>query len=559
MDASQFANADEAIEAARANLSPRQVELENIERFARGTQYEGKKNWFDDSVPLWERAPCIVYPVVDIAIDSNVDLVLGESRFPVITSNPGEDDSEAEGLDKKQSRNVDRAIREILDRVRFRSVSRQALKHAQQAKSVAGIIGVRNGKPFLELVRSRWCEPTFDADGCVSKLEIRYPYLKPEKQPDGRWRLKSLLYRRVIDAKADTTYLPIEARRDGVEPTMWAVDTTKTIEHGLGFCPVHWYAHAKECTTVADFDGTAVHESILDEIQGLDFALSQRHSSALFCGDPQIVETGVAVGYNPSGQVGKTAVPSTAAGGKVSGSNPSTGSYQSPEPKSARRKSPGVVWQYEDPNVKVEYLALPPGALEALDGNAADLRNKVAEALAVVLIDPQNAKFTSDMSGRAVEQLRARQFDRCDQIRDDVGDNWILPVVKLLLRVALATKIAVKAIEPVRDFLTKYIEDAEGAPMLFLRWAASYMRPQPEDENQIVTTTGLALSGKMITRRMAVQKVAPIYGVDDVDQAMEALEEEGDANDAKQLKQQEASAKLQAKYAPKPAPGNPPE
>ena len=558
MDASQFANADEAIDAARANLSPRQIELENLERFARGTQYEGRKNWFDDSVPLWERAPCIVYPVVDIAIESNADLVLGESRFPVVTSNPGENDAEAGGLDAQQSRKVDRAIREVLDRVRFRAVSRQALKHAEEAKSVAVIAGVRNKRPFLELVRSRWCEPTFNADGCVEKLEIRYPYLKPEKQQDGKWRLKALLYRRIIDDKSDTTYLPVEARRDGVEPpaSAWAPDKTNTVDHKLGFCPVHWYPHMKECSTVADYDGEAIHENILDEIEGLDFALSQRHSSALFCGDPQIVETGVAPGYNPSGQVGKTAIPSTAAGGKPSASNPVTGHYVPSEGKPARRKSPGVVWQYEDQNVKVAYLVLPPGALEALDGHAADLRNKVAEALAVVLIDPQNAKFTSDMSGRAIEQLRSRQFDRCDQIRDDVGDNWILPVVKLLLRVALATKIALKAIEPVRDILEKFIDDAESAPMLFLRWPSSYMRPQPEDETATVTTTGLALQAKIITRRMAVQKVAPIYGVDDVDQAMEALEKEDQENAAKALEQQKAQTALGGGPAAKPgAPG----
>src|SRR5262249_18269143 len=156
----------------------------------------------------------------------------------------------------------------------------------------------------------------------------------------------------------------------------------------------------RECSTVADYDGQSIHETVLEEIEGLDFALSQRHRSALFCGDPQIVETGVAPGYNPSGETGHTAVPATAMGGKDSKSNPVTGSYVSPQPRPARVKSPGKVWQYENTEVKVAYLVLPPEALQALDSHAADLRNKLAETLAVVLIDPQNAKFTSDMSGR---------------------------------------------------------------------------------------------------------------------------------------------------------------
>jgi hypothetical protein len=530
MNTSDYENASSAISAARANLSPRQRELENLERFAHGTQYEGRPNFFDQSVPLWDRAPCVVYPIVEIAIDSNVDLVLGEGRFPAITSNPGEDDAEAEGLSKENSVKVDRAISELADRVRFRSVSRQALTHAQDARSVACIAGVRKGKPFLELVRSRWAEPTFDGDGVLTKLEIRYPYLKPEKQPDGRWKLHPLLYRRVIDAVSDTTYLPLPANQQGIEPQAdaWTPDPGKTVEHKLGFTPCHWYAHDRECTTVADFDGRAIHENILDEIVGLDFSLSQRHRAAIFCGDPQIVETGVEAGYNPSGQVGNTSTPATASGGMPSSSNPVTAHYASPEGKTGRLKSPGSVWQYEDANSKVTYLVLPEGALDALDEDAADLRNKIAEALAVVLIDPQNAKFTSDMSGRAIEQLRSRQFDRCDRIRDDVGDNWILPVVKLLLRIALKTNVKIKSVQSVRKLLERFVADDDAALLLSLRWESGYVKRTAEDETQVVTTTGTALTAKMITRRQAVQKIAPIYGTTNVDQAVEALEKEID-------------------------------
>lgn len=535
MNTSDYSNSGESIEAARANLSPRQRELENLERYAHGTQYEGRANFFDCSVPLWDRAPCIVYPVVQIAIDSNVDLVLGEGRFPEITSNPGEDDAAEGGLDKEQSVQVDRAISDLTDRVRFRSVSRQALTHAQEARSVACVAGVRKGKPFLELVRSRWAEPTFDDEGVLSKLEIRYPYLQPEKQPDGKWKLNAKLYRRVIDSVKDTTYLPVVCDKQGKEPPAeaWVVDPAKTLEHKLGFVPCHWYPHDRECSTVADYDGEAVHENILDEITGLDFSLSQRHRSALFCGDPQIIETGVESGYNPSGQVGQTSVPATASGGTPSSSNPVTASYQSPQGKSGRVKSPGGVWQYEDANVKVAYLALPEGALSALDENAADLRNKIAEALAVVLIDPQNAKFTSDMSGKAIEQLRSRQFDRCDQIRDDVGDNWILPVVKLLLRIALKTDIKIKSVVAVRKLLEKFVQDDASAPILSLRWVSGYVKADPEDETNVVTAATAALQGKVITRRMAVQKIAPIYGIKNVDQAVEELEKELDDNAAK--------------------------
>lgn len=528
-------NADEAARTLRANLTPRARELDVLERYAKGTQYEGLADWFDPDKPLWERAPCIVYPIVGVAARSNVDLVLGEGRFPTITTNPGEDDGAADGLDPEQSKKVDRAITELCDAVRFRSVSRQALEHGQHTKSVAAIVGARAGKPFVELVRSRWCEPTFDLEGNVATLEIRYPYVEWKKELDGTWILKPLLYRRTIDAESDVTYLPVDADKSGREPppSAWSKDPERTVKHGLGFCPVHWYACMKECTTVADYDGTAIHENVLDEVRGLDFALSQRHRAALFCGDPQIVETGVEPGYNPSGEVGVEATLASAAGGVPSGKNPVTGSYRSTGAKVARKKSPGIVWQYEHPESKVAYLVLPPEALQPLDDHCADLRNKIAESMAVVILDPQNAKFTTDMSGKAVEQLRARQFDRCDQIRDDVADNWIRPVVRLLVRVALATELRLRAIEPVRDILTKFAQDDAAAPLLFVRWPSGYIKPDPDQENVIVAMCVAAKTGGIITRRMALEKLAAVFGIDNVDQAEEALDEErnSDASD----------------------------
>jgi hypothetical protein len=527
-------NYDDAAQTLRRNLSPRQCELEVLERFALGTQYEGLPDWFSDTdVPLWERAPCIVYPIVGTAGRSNVDLVLGESHFPTITSNPGEDDSGADGLDEDQSIAVDRALADLSMRTRFKAVARQALEHAQFTKSVATIVGTRNGRPFLELVRPKWCDsPQFDVDGRVTRLEIRYPYLTaPERQTDGTWRVRALLYRRVIDAVSDTTYLPLPADRNGREPkeTAWVEDPERTVKHGLGFCPVHWYAHMKECSTVAQYDGHAMHESILDEVRGLDFALSQRHRAALFCGDPQIVEIGVEPGYNPSGPGRTATMPATRFGGEASASNPVTSSYRDVSTMSARRKSPGVVWQYEASSggdVRVEYLSLPPGALDALDEHASDLRNKIAESLSVVILDPENVKFAAAMSGKAIEQLRSRQFDRCDQIRDDFGNNWIRPVVLLQLRVALSTDTKGKALEKARPILERFVADDGDAPMLFVRWPNGYLRPDPTDEQLTVATAAAAYAAGLITLRAALEKLAPIYGYEDIEQALASLEEE---------------------------------
>jgi predicted double-glycine peptidase len=542
-------NAQQALEAAQLSLSPRARELKALEAFALGTQYEGRASWWNDDVPLWERAPCIVYLQTKAAIQSNCDLVLGTRGFPDITSNPGEDDSEAGGLSEDESEKVDRAIDEVCRLTKFRSVSRQALEHAQQSKSIAGIVGVRKGRPFIDLVRARWCEPRFDDQGRVSSLEIRYPYLAWRKGVDGKWKLDAKLYRRVIDAKSDTVYLPIDAPKDGrdPEPGDWKPDPAKTIEgedRDLGFCPVVWYAHMKESSTVEDYDGEAIHQNILDQIQGLDFALSQKHRAALSMGDPQICEFGVEKGYNPSGAAKSIGVAASTAGGTLSGGNPQHGSYQETGGRTGRVKSPGVVWQYPDLNSKVEMLTLEKGSLEELDAHATDLRNKIAESLQVVILDAQNVKSTTEISGKAVEHLRSRQFDRCDQIRDDVGDGWLIPAVLMLLRVILKTKTPVKAVQNAGKALQRLLDEGPDAVMLTLRWPRGYVQPDALDEQAIITMTAAAKTAGFITRRMAVEKIAAIFGIESIEQAEEALDEA--AEKAKQEFQEQEATKADA-------------
>ena len=345
--------------------------------------------------------------------------------------------------------------------------------------------------------------------------------------------------------------MSIEAPKDGREPSAgaWVPDPTRTVEHKLGYCPVVWYAHMRECSTVNDYDGEAIHQHILPAIEGLDFALSQKHRAVLSCGDPQIIEAGVEPGYNPSGATGTISVPSTPNGGSPSSGNAQTGSYAQTGGKKGRVKSPGLVWQYPDKDTKVTYLTLAPGAIEALDSHCADLRNKNAESLQVVVLDPQNLKLAAAISGKAIEQLRARQFDRCDQIRDDVGTGWLLPAIKMLLRVSLSAKIALPSVKKAAAALAKFVEDDISSPMLFLRWPKGYVAPDPADEQLIVTTAVAAKESGAITRRMLLQKIAPIYSIDDLAQAEEALDEEKADNQAEALEH----ATNMAKAAP-PAP-----
>lgn len=422
-----------------ANMSPRAKHMARLEAFVEGTQYSGMPSWFSSEAPLFERAPCIVYKIAAEAIESNCDLVLGEGRFPTLTSHPDENDAKFDdefGLDEESSSTLDRFMAGIAKQVRFRSACRQIFKSAQGTGSGVALLGIRNRRLFVDTTKARWCTPELDANGAVRAIEIAYPYEEAYREPSGNWCVRAKLYRRVITATMDITFLPADAHADGRQPD-WIADPTQTFEHNLGFCPVVWYPFMRGCGTANDFDGTAIHETELDEIYALDMALSQRHRAALYSGDPQWTEIGVEEGYNPTQKARGISVPATMNGGKPGPDNPITARYtDSPRTRATRKKGPGEVWQYDSPDVKVQLHTLPEGALKPIDEHARDLRLKLMEAMAVVLADSEHFKKGPPISGRAMEFLKGRQLDRCDQYRPDVADHLILPTMDMLLRVS---------------------------------------------------------------------------------------------------------------------------
>jgi len=74
------------------------------------------------------------------------------------------------------------------------------------------------------------------------------------------------------------------------------------------------------------------------------------------------------------------------------------------------------------------------------------------------------------------------------------------------------------------------------SPSLQLRWGP-YFRPDPEEQNKVVGMVRGALAGDggaLITKRHAVEKIAAIFEIENVDAALEAIEDE-------EAKQQEAA------------------
>lgn len=540
-----------------ANLSPRYTELGRLKSYVIGNQYNGRPSWWKDDVPLLERAPCVQYPIAARAVDSNVDLVLGDGRWPTITSHPGEDDTafdDAFGLSEDESKDLDRFVKGLVEHARLQSACDELLTEGQSSRTAVAICYVRDGCIKVESIEAKTATPAFSETnpGEVLSLEIKYPYLDRFYDDERRcWSFRVLMYRRVIDADKDVVFEPVLANEHGqdITPSMWRPKKNGTVEHNLGFCPVIWHRFRPRTGDVSSIDGRAIHEQVLNEIDAVNRSWSQHHRAALYAGDPQIIEIGVEdgdvtapTGRQPNPQAFQHGDPEANlayGGGNVRGV-----AYS----EVARKRGAGTIWRYANPNSKVEYLVLPEGALATLKDDGERVLELLKEALAVVFIDPANTKISGDISGRALEILHKKQIERCDKIRGDFGDNCLLPLVHMLLRMVYVVAkrgdmLYIPGIKTIMPVLTKFAAMVKGdagndnarwfKPYIKLMWGP-YFRATSTDaklDHEMVT---LGIDKMLITKESAVRKLAPHYpDISDVPQYLETLEAEEEERTAK--------------------------
>ena len=554
---------NEALKLSQKYTSLRAKKLQHLEKYVEGTQYDGLPDWFSEKAPLWERAPCIVYPIVKAAIDSNMDLLLGDGRFPTFEFDGLIDDdttttADASSTATPKTETAEKCIEHIIRQSRFKAAAREVFAAGQGCGSACAVFGYRGKRLFIDTLKASWCVPTFDIDGAVTAVDVEYPYLQLVKDSgNGEERWVCCLYKRRIDDKEDVTFLPAKARDDGTQPK-WTRDKERTFLHGLGFCPVVWFAHLKGCSAVNDYDGKALHEHLTDEIRALDFSLSQKHRAALYAGDPQWTEIGVEPGFNPTGRGRKADMPASLQGlpGEAR-----TGSYVGVADNGsggsrARRKSPGTIWQYPGKAIetKVELHSLPADALGAIDAHAKDLKSKISEGLGVVFMDLESVPEESRLSGKALESFKSRQLDKINYYRSDFGDRFVIPAISMLLRIVIECKVPIKGIDVIE---TAVLDKTWSwvAPPMELIWG-DYFEPSGEEENYLIMASAAALNAGFMTRRATVEQRKNILKIRDVDAFMKELDAEREENNKTQVDMAVAAKPPEAGEAKPAAKGN---
>ena len=494
-------------------------------KFVDGTIYDGRPAFDDDASgkPLGERRPSVIYPGVRNAIESLGDMVFGDQGFPGVTSAPSEDDSkfEDDGLSEDDSAVLDHGVSKIIEQSRLRIVATQILAKAQAAGPVAILISVRAAKLRVSTIDALNCTPEFDTvdPERVKSLVVSYRYSTKERdQTDGVLKHHVYQYRRVIDEKADTTFAPVEIFRDTQFPVPSQVK--ERVPHGLGFCPIVWYAHAKDESESASRDGHPIHWGLLTVIDAINQALSQRHRAALYCGDPQVIETGVEdddMRMPTAGSTAENAGRTTDSTGWGSPLNTRLGTGTTSNVQ--RKKGAGTVWRYTGEGSKVMLLSLAGDALNVLKEDGDDLKAMLRESLSIVHLDPEVLSGAGDISGKTLAFIFKQQIAAANSLREEVWTGCLLPVLGMLLRVVLTveTGLYLPGAKMLRPILERYVREVEGQtdgvwfdPPLRPVWG-QYFEASDADEQAKVTTVKAAHDGGLITGESAAEKLKPVF------------------------------------------------
>ena len=517
-----------AIAPEFTHKSARFRDLDRYDRYLKGTQYEGRPDFFTgrkpngDVVPLRERKPVIIYPLPRNGVREAVRFTYGEGRFPSLQVKPVDKDDAVGSLavSADEAKAIEKGVAEITEQARLRAVMRTLLEHGLGKKTGVAIVCVREGRYVIDTPRGQDCSPSFkngDPTAAVVGLTVCYQFDKEvADQGTGEPKLVKHWYRRDITETHDIRYHDA-AVVQGVRP-VWKVDETQTSEHALGFCPVVWYRNLPdaECGSI---DGTSLLDGNFDEFDALNFALSQRHRGITFFGVPQPYETGVADDDGPQ------ATERTSMGGPAGFSGGRTpapfGGVCATSP--ARASSPDRIWSYRAADVQVGLIETTGKAFEVATKHVDDISARIKQSMSVVLANAADVLGKGDMSAKFLALVYAPLLALVDDLRECSWSGALEPILAMALRILMVREgkgILIPRAPELAAILKKRTVTTEAGPV----WVAPKVTPvwgayfsASNDDIKVATETAAkAREAKVLSAKDATAFLAAQIGIRDV-------------------------------------------
>lgn len=484
----------------------RRLELLKLESYLRGTQNDHKRfDWdgrvmfgddgldvqVDSYIPMKRRRPCVSLRLGKVIVKRLTTMLFGHDRFPTLNV---EGDPDAQGY-----------IRELSKVAKLKTKMVEARNKGGACGSVFLSYGYVEGKPIME-VHSPGLVDVLEwedyANRIPSKVLKAYDYRKrvfkgTEAKRETFWRVK------YWDKNIEQTWEDIP---DQVAATpAWTQWRSTVINHGLEKCPVILVQNQPDSENV---DGISDFEGQTGDFDELDRLASATQKGTTANVDPTLV-------INDRKGKDETIV----------------------------RKGTGtVIFSPQG----ASYLELSGTSVTAAKEWLHEVKQNQLDEAEVVLLDPEKLAG----SGVSAASLRVRfapMLAKCDILRDQYGEA-IVDVMRSLLEMARKGGVV---LDPIIEM--KEVEDLEGNPVLdkngepktvttevprnpgsssriSLKWPPYFPATWEDRKIAIESTKAAAGNQSVLSRETAIELLAPLLDIEDVDAELDRIEE--DANGA---------------------------
>jgi hypothetical protein len=507
-------------------VSQRYQDASLAEMYCAGTQYDGLPGPDDTSVPIRQRRPRVIVPLLKEAVDEIIRFTWGGHNFPSLSIEATRSDDDVERadeigprLDKEQAEKLTRFVRAMMRSSQLAQAVKEASRKAAVGRSALLLLQCRNGYLTTHTELGKHCTPTWDPDRPrrLKSVDITYQHPKDVEVTPGTWKVLQYWYKRVIDEQRDIVYEEVLVV-PGVKPT-WVEDKEKTVDHGLGFCPAVWFKPLSD--DVNQIDGQPIVDpQLYPLIDDVNYTISQRSRSIKFITDPQPVVTGV------------------------------------DEDEGDFAKNPGKPW-YLPTGADAKYIEMTGvGAVRASE-HATDLVERFRDAVHYVKANPETT--SGNISGVVLEFLHAPMIALAADLRSDFGNNGLVIAVAVMLQMVVAIWDRGQAVwiqgvgEAVEILKAAQLSGVWLDPPVCIHWAPYFPETAGDKQTKVTYTTSAQQAG-FISRSTATKHLASVFGVED----HEAEQDEVDEDEAEAQKNEMASLEERTSIAtaakqPKPA------
>lgn len=496
----------QAFAARNATLgqTQRQRDATLAELYYLSKQYDGKKAWEDKSVPLRERKPRIIVPIFRETVEAVDRFLWSGHRFPnaVVNATRGDDQADDDdeigpALNAEQAEQLTRFLAALIRNGRIPQAVREYTTSALKTTSAAVVVGVQAGYVNCYVHTGKDCTPTFDPKNPreVIELDVQYQYPKEEPIP-GSIAKRDVLYwyRRTITTQRDICYQEVKVVA-GQQP-QWIEDPEKSVDHGLGFCPVVWVRTFGDCTDPVD-GKPLIDPALYPLLDAINYTVSQRQRAIEYGLDPQPYRKGVPLGE-----------------------------------REELRKNPGQVWDLPD-EAEVGFLEAQGTGTERANVHLDDLKAAFREAVGVVKMNPEVT--SRNVSGVALSLLYAPLISLASDLRVDLGDEAYVSLLGMALRV-VTTLVQDKGLDVWVPGVKKATATLKAAqlggvwlnPPITLEWPAFFDETE-QDKQFRVAYTNAAVQGKLVSAKTGTRQLAQVFSVEDPAAEQDAIDDEAEA------------------------------